>query len=235
MKNLFIKSITCFLLLSSTTLLWQCSSDSSNWVFKIDGKKYTENDLNSAYNGLISLVEMQLGGTVTKEQLLEYIEAPEKASDPMMQQQLRGLQKENFLETYKQLILMQTEAEKSGFTDKKEVKSIMAMQNLQMLGNLYTFEKVDPASISISEADATSYLEELRKQRPEVKRIPITQALELAKQQIMQQEIQKRRLMLRTEITESNQIIKNDEFSWSAKKTDPAETKTDKQEAEAEE
>lgn len=225
MKSLFnvLKLLLATIVLSSAS----CSPDNSPWVFQIDGKKYTEAQLNSAYEALLSLVELQLGGTISRDQLREYIAAPEKARDPMMQQQLRGLQKNNFLETYKQLVLMEIEANKKGFSDKPDVQAILKMQHLQMLGNLYTFEKVNPNSIKISEADAAAYLEELRKQRPEVKRIPINQALELAKQQIVQQEIQKRRIQLRNEITESNQIIKNDDYNWltsgSTKAEEPSE------------
>ena len=191
-----------------------CSSDNSPWVFKIDGKKYTEAQLNSAHEAMLDFAQLQLGGMISREQIKEYIAAPEKVPDARMQQLFRGLQKNNFLETYKQLVLMESEAQKKGFSEQDDIKAILKMQHLQMLGQLYTFEKVNPNSIKISEAEATAYLEELRKQRPEVKSVPINRALELAKQQIMQQEIQKRQIKLRNEITESNQIIKNDDYNW---------------------
>jgi hypothetical protein len=191
-----------------------CSSDNSPWVFKIDGKKYTEAQLNSAHEAMLNFAQLQLGGMISREQIKEYIAAPEKVPDARMQQLFRGLQKNNFLETYKQLVLMESEAQKKGFSEQDDIKAILKMQHLQMLGQLYTFEKVNPNSIKISEAEATAYLEELRKQRPEVKSVPINRALELAKQQIMQQEIQKRQIKLRNEITESNQIIKNDDYNW---------------------
>jgi len=171
------------ILITITFLTLLCSgSDKSNWIWKIEGTKYTENKLDKAYESFLFIMSQQL--QIPAEQLTEYVNNPGKITQPELKQLVLGLSRESFIDRYKQMILINLTADKDGFIEREDVKSKLDFINKFYIANLYLLEKVDLKTVEVSDQEAMERWEQFRATNQEYKKVPIDQGLKAMKQQI---------------------------------------------------
>ncbi|MDH5716029.1 MAG: hypothetical protein OEZ22_00140 [Spirochaetia bacterium] len=185
--------------------------DSSDWIWQVEGKKYTVNDFEDAHEAFVFLMAQQLNRT--PEQLKPFIEDPEKAGDPRLAKLLEALKKENFPELYKRILLLNHDAEKKGFLKQRKIEKRLEFLQKYFVTSLYLEEKVNLEDIKVSDLDAANFLEALRKNNPAYEKIPITpETLEEAKNAVRMRKLGDMREEYVSQIRESYKIEKNDKF-----------------------
>ncbi len=142
--------------------LYNCD-DNSPVIETLDGDKLTVKKFEQAYETAIeSMSRMQ---NVEKENLIKIIskERSEISDDDQIGLQLyEQFQKKNFYETYRNALMVKKAADKSGFTSRADIKSIIAFAEMQTVNQLYITEQVEK-KIQISEDDIKTKVEDLRK------------------------------------------------------------------------
>ncbi len=206
-KNILIALLTTFAILN-------CNSDNSEWLYKIDGKKLTVNKLESAYEGYFFLMSMQL--QATPEQLKELLKNPEKAPSAQVRAIVDQLQvelrKESFAERYKQLLLLNYEARKTGFLSDPKLEQRLAFLKQYFVANMFTAEKLKLKNIDVSEQDAVNQCEAMRKRNRQLRAAPIDQCIEFAKSRLKMELAQKKHGEFIKSITESYKISSNPDY-----------------------
>lgn len=182
MKQIQTMSLMLVLLLS-----FACKNrDNSEWVYKVDGKKVTVNQMKNALDGYLALMAQQF--QATPEQLKEYLKDPQKAGRPEMVQMLEGLRNElalpNFAERYKQLTLLNLEAKKSGFLKREDVKAKIDFMKKYFIANMYLMDHLKASEVTIPDDQAVAFCEQMRQQDARFRNLPITQCLDFAKQRL---------------------------------------------------
>jgi len=207
---------TTFYILISTALTFSlagCKSDNSPWIWKIAGKKYTVNDLETAYENYIFLLAQQL--SVTPEQLRSFIDDPSMLDDPRMREYVMNLSLKNYAETYKQLILMNEEAEKQGFLKRDDVKSKMEFFQKFYVANLYMTETVQGDPADISQDEALQAWEIMKKRNPQYRQVPLDEGISAARQQLQMAKAMEKQQELVKSVVESYTIEPNPDFKLS--------------------
>ncbi|MDH4200005.1 MAG: hypothetical protein OEV66_06450 [Spirochaetia bacterium] len=191
--------------------IFQCSGDNSTWIWKINGKKYTVNNFDDAYENYITLMAQQL--QLSPEQLKSMVKNPEKSGLPEENiEMLKRLSKDNFPDQYKQLLLLNTEAEKKGFLKKKEIKSRLRFIEQFYIANLYLTEKSDAKNIEISDEEALKAWEMIRNSNPQARGIPLDKGLAATKQRLaMKKGFEKQQEFLK-DILDTNPVQANPDF-----------------------
>lgn len=228
----YTKNLTLVTILFVTMLA--CNRDSSQWIWKIDGDRVTVNELENAYDGFMNVIKVQMGGAISDEKLKEFIENPDAVGDPRMAQQFRSLQKQNFAETYKNLILMYKAAKKDGFTRREDIKQSLEILQMQFIAQLYIMDQIKEEDLKISDEQAVEYLTQIRKRYPRYRQIPMTQGIEMAKQQLSGEARMRQQQKLVSEIKDAYKIETNDKFNLSEYLTG-SKKKTDSEEGASEE
>jgi hypothetical protein len=220
------KSIV-FLILSG--LLTFCKGDNSPWIWEIEGTKYTLNDFNDAYENYISLMAQQL--QLTPEQLRAVIKNPEKSGLPKENlEMIKRLSKENFPEQYKQLLLLNTEAKKTGYLKKKEIQSRVNFIQQFYIASLYMAEKGEVGSADISDEEALSAWEVIRNSDARYRSVPIDQGIAVTKQRLAMKKAFENQQELIREIMEVYTIKNNPDFKLKEHIKDESEEKTESKE-----
>jgi len=203
--------------------LFSCGgSDNSPWLWSIDGQKYSANQLDEAYEGFLFMMSQSM--QIPTEQLKKFIANPELVPDPQSRQMLRGINKEAYTENYKRMILMNNEAQKSGFSDEKSTQAKIKFIGQYYIANLYMMEMMKAKKVDVSEARALERWEMMRKQNPQYAKVPIEKGLEAASQMIQREELGKQQQELVKNILESYKIESNPDFTlvdylhWDEKK-----------------
>ena len=231
-KSLLKLKVAAFALIS---LISACAgSDNSAWIWDIDGNKYTVNNLNAAHEGAIFLMAMQMGAD--PEELKKALEEPEKAPNPQLKMMLMGLSKERYAETYKQLILMNMEAQKNGFTEREDVKQKLDFVRQFYIANMYMMDKLNVESIEITEAEAIQAWDVIRKQ-PQYKGVPITQGLAMTKQYLKKEKLDQLQRKVIDDIRDAYPIKNNGDFDlkkYISEEKKPAESEDKPSEDKAE-
>lgn len=204
--------ITAGALAASLTLSSGCTpGDSSPWIWNIEGNKITIKQFENAYENYLDLMAMQF--QMSTDQLKQLIEDPEMVQEPRMKAVLQNLNKEAYAEQYRTMVLLTMEAEKSGFIKTDENRSKLEFFNQYYTAMLFMNGSIDPESIVVTDDDAIAYWEEIRKKYPQYKQVPISEGVEVAKQQIVQERLYVERQEMTKSILESYKIEKNKEFN----------------------
>lgn len=191
--------------------LINCNSDNSPWIWKIAGQKYTVNNFEDAYDNFITLTAQQM--QMKPEELKEYIKHPEKSGLPAENMQmLRGFSKDAFPEQYKRMILVNTEAEKVGFTKKKEIQSRLKFIQQFYIANLYMAEKVKTDETEVSDEEAYKAWKAFSASNPQAMGVPLDQGMKIAKQRLAMKKAYEKQQEMYNDIVESYTIETNPDF-----------------------
>jgi len=164
-------------------IITNCSGDKSPWLWNVDGKKYTLNDFEDAYENYITLMAQQL--QMTPDQMKSMIKNPEKSGLPEENMEmLKKLSKYNFPDQYKQMFLLNIDAEKAGFTKKKDIESRLRFIEQFYVAQLYLAEKSKVDDQGISDEEALKAWEQIRSINPQARGIPLDKGLAVTKQRL---------------------------------------------------
>ncbi|MCS6984412.1 MAG: hypothetical protein NZM25_04675 [Leptospiraceae bacterium] len=222
------------LLLVLCLLALMCQSDTSPWIWKIEGKPTTLKQFEAAYEGYLTLMreqfQMMTGRSVPHEEFIDYIANPEKLGNPQLQQLFRGLQKKNFADQYKIMLILNQEAARSGFLKREDIRARIDYMQKYFVANMFLMEKVKPADIQIDENEAVQRWEKVRAQDPRYRTIPYEQGLELAKQDLQGQKLKLKQEEIISQIREQYKVEPNENFSLAEylkgeKKEEPGQEK----------
>ncbi len=205
-----IKSFTGAGLVSMLLFSGCTPGDSSPWIWQIEGKKITVTQLETAYDNFIDLMSMQL--QVPVDQLKLMIANPEMGQTQRERMILANLNKEAYAEQYRTMILLNMEAEKSGFLDEPVNASKLEFFEQYFTANLFMNNSITSDNINVSDEEAMAYWEEVRKSNPQYRNVPIDEGINAARQQITQEKLFKKRQDMTKSILESYKIEKNKEF-----------------------
>lgn len=225
-----LRKMTLVLLLAASA----CTlGDSSPWIWKIEGRKLTVTQLEEAYNGYFFLMAQQFQST--PEQLKQYLKDPSRAGEPRLVNMLRQLQvelqKENFAERYKQLVLLNYEAKKNKMTKSKQMRARLEFLQQYFVANIYMSTALNADDIKISDEQAVTEWEAIRKREPRAKHIPIDQGIEIAKNQLKLKTFQLKQQSFMKNISESYKIETNPDFDLKGYLNADSKVETKKQEA----
>ena len=179
------------------------------WLWKIDGQKVTAGQADDGYHSYLHMMAQQL--QTEPDKLEGYVQNPETAPSEI-KQFVNQFTKESFLKQYKELLLTNIEAEKQGFTDKKEVKDQIKFIHNFYTANLYMMQLVDPAQIEVTDEEALAKFERLRKENPSFRSVPLSEGLPIMKRQVMMEKLTIRSADVMRKILESYRIEVNPDF-----------------------
>jgi len=164
-------------LLVATLVFTSCNKDKSVWLVKIDGKKISKKDVLDSYEAYLMLQSSQR--QIPIEQLRKIAENVQNESDPEKQRLGMELSKAGFLEQYKNFLLLNMEAKKTGFVNRK-----LKYMQMFFLANLFLQEKVPTDNVQISDKDAIKAWNEAKKKNPGYRTIPLDKGVKFMKGKI---------------------------------------------------
>ena len=218
------------ILLVITILLPGCRRDKSEWALEIEGKKYSVNEVKAAYRAFFFLMAQQL--QATPEQLKEILANPEKAPRPEIAEMIqRELSEEAFLEKYKHLLLLNLEAEKSGYMQKDDLKSKLEFLRSYFVANMYMVEKVKEIKSDIKNEDVESEYIKIKRTNPKaIQNVPITEVMKMIRQQMQMKQMQLGQGKMIEKIVskykvETNEKLDPKEYLTLASETEPKKEK----------
>jgi len=210
------KSIISILLVMGMVSAISCfgKSDKSAWIWKAGGKKYTINDLEAAYGAYLTQVSEQL--RVSVEELKKLIKDPElaarKTKNPQYREIFRKLQKKEFITQYKQMILVNLEANTSKYVRSKEFKKQLNFNKINFISTMYIkhITKVkDP-----TRAECVTFFEKLRNKDKRFMTVPIDpDGINIAKQQLKMRKLQEKQQSEMQRIALEQKIVSNKKFN----------------------
>ena len=218
----------------------------SPWVWDIEGEKITVQDIEDAYEGYLFWWAVQFN--TTPEQIKKRLDNLDNVSDPRESEILSQLKKEYFVEglpsrgqspMFKKLVLVNLEAEKSGFMDREDIRKKLDFMNRFFIYNLYLMDKIKPGEMEISDEEAITHFDKLRKSDPRYRTITLLKGREMAKQQLLMQRLVTKQNKMFNDILEAYKIKQNPDFkienllSKEEDKASPEEDKTKGKESQA--
>lgn len=208
------RTITLILTLLTGFSLTCGGRDHSEWVWNINGDKYTQNDLNAAYEGYLFMMKEQLQqatrSAMTDKEFLKYVENPEGIENPQLRAMFAQLDKKVFLEQYQTILLMKKEAEESDYTERKDVKNKLEFMHNYFLSNLYLMDKIKPQDIKVSDDEALELWDKIRKSDRRYSAVPILEGQKMAKQRILMQKMMQKNAQINKTIRDKYTIETND-------------------------
>ncbi|MCZ8343015.1 MAG: lipoprotein LipL31 [Leptospira sp.] len=204
------KTIPFFLLVF--TFIVSCS-DSSPVIETLEGHKITVKEFETAYDtALDSISRLQ---NIEKKTLLEFVEKDISEVPAQFQDLNFQLQKKNFYQTYRQMIMTKIVAEKSGYTSRSDVAEVLRQVEMQTIAQMYVSEQVEK-KVQISDEQAKAECERMRGANRDIAALTIDKCLAYAKANIKQ--IQTRELLPQVveRIKEEVTIKRNDKFDLDA-------------------
>lgn len=205
--------------------------DNSEWVYNIEGKKITINQIEQAYDGQLFMLQQQLNATgqnISIDDIKNWIEKPETAPDPRMAAVLAQYSKKNFVQQYLNTFLLNLAAEKEGFNKKDSVQQNLEFLKKYFVASMYMMHKAKPGEITITDAEALAEWEKIRQTNPRAQAIPIEQGLEYAKSQMRSQKMMQKQAQVGEDIKNEYKIKKNTDFDLDAYLGEKAEDSEEK-------
>ncbi|MBW7858223.1 MAG: hypothetical protein H3C43_08025 [Leptonema sp. (in: Bacteria)] len=148
-----------------------------------------------------------------KETLYRLMCHPEQIpQDPQARDMIAGLIPENNYEKFRDMKIIEQAAVAEGFQDRPDIKAILDQVYLEALAQLYFQEKMQ-AKIKISETDKETKCQELRSKHPaEMAGRTLEECLKMGESAAKMELFQVEYPRLRSDIKESVQIKKNNDF-----------------------
>ena len=196
-----------------------CKGDRSEWLWKIEGRTTTLADLDSAYSGFAVMIKGQMQqnlGYISDEKLKEMMDNPDSAPNPQLADVFKRFGKDAFADQYKDMILLNMDAQKEGFAKRADVKAKLEFLQKYYLAELYLFDQLKLGDLKISDAEAFVEWEKIKKQDPRYKTVPVDQGIEMVKSRmVMLTAVEKQKTVLKN-ITQKYRIENNKDFDIAA-------------------
>ncbi|MCZ8157020.1 MAG: lipoprotein LipL31 [Leptospira sp.] len=202
-----------FLALITLSLSFLQCSDSSPVIESLDGYKITVKEFETAYDtALDSISRLQ---NIEKKTLLEFVEK-DSAEVPQQFQELNfQLQKKNFYQTYRQMLMTKLVAEKKGYYSRPDVQEVLKQVEMQTIAQMYVSEQVEK-KIQITDELAKSECERMRGLDKNIQALTIDKCLQFAKAQIKSAQTREQLPLVVERIKEEVTIKRNDKFDLDA-------------------
>lgn len=189
-----------------------CNNDDSPVIEVLDGEKLTLKRFEEDYE--VALETFSRQNNVEKKNLIDEILSKDFNELPRQLQQISfQFQKKNFYENYRNMKMISLAAEKSGFSNRKDIKQIVDYMKMQTIAQMYLQEEVEK-KIKIDENQVRSECEVLRKSRPEVAAKPLNECLTYARAKLKAEESEKQIPKVLERIKEGISIKHNDKFDF---------------------
>ncbi|AFM14617.1 hypothetical protein [Turneriella parva] len=193
-----------------------CGSDKSQWLWKIEGKSVSMKQLDEAYSGFGVLMKEQLqqrmGRFIPEEEFKQLLEDPDRSGNPQLAEMFKSFGKDLFSEQYKDMLILNMEAQKDGYARRPEVKAKLEFLQKYFLANMYLFDLLKLQEIKISDAEAYAAWEKAKREDARLKTIPVDQGLEMIKgRMVMASAMEKQRTLLKN-ATQKYRIETNKDF-----------------------
>lgn len=137
----------------------------SMWLFSIDGKKRTLQDLHAAYSGFQILIkeqlQQQLGQFIPDSQFRAWLEKPQLAPG-QLSNYLENFSEAAFATQYQDLELVVAEADKSSFSQRPEIRKKLEALQKYYLANLYIFDQLATDTIVPTAAEISAQVTKLK-------------------------------------------------------------------------
>ena len=221
-KKKMVKSKRVDFLVNLLTLIFSINLitcglfDQSPWVWEIEGEKITLQDVEDAYEGYLFWWSVQFN--TTPDELKKRIENIDEVAEQRELEILSQLKKEYFVRgdperrqapMFKKLLMMNLQANKTGFTDRDDISKKLDFMNKFFIYNLYMMESVKPNELEVSDAEATAHFDQLRRENPRYASIPLLKGQEMAKRQMLMQRLAVKQDKVFNQILEEYKIKQN--------------------------
>lgn len=182
MKKTAILSI---ILVLSLFTLTNCDDDKSEVIETLDGEKSTVKKFEQTYETAIeSMSRMQ---NIEKKNLMEIISKDIDELDEQLKPFNYQFQKKNFYENYRNKMMIKLAADKSGFSNRQDIKNILKYVEMETIAQLYMQEQVEK-KIKITDEDAQEECKRLRDRDPRVKALTLDRCIQIGRGSLKQQE-----------------------------------------------
>jgi len=203
--------------------------DSSQVIESLDGKKITVADFQAAYEtAMDSISRLQ---NIEKKNLYEFIDKEPNEVPPQYMEMYQQLQKKNFYNSYRQMLMTKIVAEKKGFASRPDVQEMLRQVELQTISQMYVSEEVEKR-IKITDDEAKAECERMRKLDKNISTLSVDKCITFAKDQLKQLQAREALPMIIERIKEEVTIRRNENFDLDAylapKKKEEEEAGSDK-------
>jgi hypothetical protein len=206
------KKLLLFSILSLTSFFVQCG-DTSQVIESLDGHKITVKEFETAYDtALDSISRLQ---NIEKKTLLEFVEKDIQEVPQQFQELNFQLQKKNFYQTYRQMLMTKLVAEKKGYYSRPDVQEVLKQVEMQTIAQMYVSEEVEK-KIQITEEVAKAECERLRTVDKNIATLTIDKCLQFAKAQLKASQTRERLPVVVERIKEEVTIKRNEKFDLDA-------------------
>ena len=207
-----------------------CEDDNSSVIETLDGEKLTVKKFETTYETAIeSMSRMQ---NVEKENLIKIVSTDIEELDEQLKSINYQFQPKNFYDNYRNMYMIKTAADKSGFTTRADIKNIVKYLEMQTISQLYITEQVEK-KIKITDEDASNKCKDLREKDPRMKSVTLDRCLQIGRGVLKQEESQKILPKVLERVKEGISIKYNEKFDLEQYlKTGPSILKKDAKEKE---
>jgi hypothetical protein len=191
--------------------VFSCNRDESTVIETIDGDKITVNRFERDYE--IALETFSRQYNIEKKTLIEDILAKDIKDLPQEIQQIHyQLDKKNFYEnSYRDFLIVAKAADKSGFTNRSDIKNILEFMRIQTISQLYILEELEKR-VKVSDEEVKEECERLRKKSPEAAAKPLSDCLKYARGQLKLNYFNQNKDKVKDRIKEMVSIKRNETF-----------------------
>lgn len=223
--------------LLAATLALSCSGDKSPWLWKIEGRAVSLKQLDEAYSGFGVLMKEQLQQRMQRfipdDEFKQLLDDPDRTGNPQLAEMFKSFGRDVFAEQYKDMLILNMEAQKDGFTKRPDVKAKLDFLQKYFLANMYLFDQLKLQDIKISDAEAYAAWEKAKREDPRLRTIPVDQGLEMVKgRMVMAAAMEKQRTLMKN-ATQKYRIETNKDFDIAEYVKNQREEARKKREAEA--
>lgn len=212
MKKIRLSAVALLMAIITVT----CGGDKTTWLWKIEGKSVSLKQLDEAYSGFGVLMKEQLqqrmGRFIPEEEFKQLLEDPDRSGNPQLAEMFKSFGKDLFAEQYKDMLILNMEAQKDGFAKRADVKAKLEFLQKYFLANMYLFDSLKLQDIKISDAEAYAAWEKAKREDARLKTIPVDQGLEMIKgRMVMAAAMEKQRTLMKN-ATQKYRIENNKDF-----------------------
>ncbi|MDX1959704.1 MAG: lipoprotein LipL31 [Leptospiraceae bacterium] len=183
--------------------------DNNTIIEKINNEEITINKferiLNTALKVLSSTQNIEMNS------ILEILSTNQDDLDENLKPIHYQFQKKAFYESYKNILTTYDLAEKSGFTDRADIKEMMNYLHLQTISQLYITEEVNKKA-KVSSEEAKSECSRLRKEDPRFKELSDQNCVKVGRAYIKENKTKEVLPIVLEKIKSQSKFKKNEKF-----------------------
>ena len=205
-KNKYLITASFILLLF---IIFNCNEDNSQLIETIGGDKITTNRIKSAFETEIEYFSRMQN--LEKKNLIEIINKDVDELDEQLKPIQQKFQKKNFYDNYRNSVIVRSAADKTGFSNRPEIKEIIKYIETQTIAQLYIQEEVEK-KIKISDEDAQNECTRLRTTDKRFVSLPLDKCILIARGYLKSNQSQAEFQRVMERIKERVEINHNDKF-----------------------